>query len=57
MSNKQLRELAESIAKNSDMYTGAWHLTCIINNAMERYGISDEHYDEIEAIIDAIHDE
>ena len=56
MSNRQLQELAESIAKNSDAYTGAWHLACIINNAMKEQGISDEHYGEIEKMVDTIHE-
>jgi len=51
----KLQELAESVAERSDAWTSAYSLVCIINKAMEEQGVSDDHYEEIETMVDNIH--
>lgn len=53
--SNRLQELAESVAERSDAWTGAYSLVCMINKAMEEQGISGDHYEEIETIVDNIH--
>jgi len=57
MENKaKLQKLAGSVAKRSDAWTDAYNLACMINGAMKEQGIPNDHYEEIESMVDIIHD-